>query len=99
MNGIEATRQIRARVPKSEILIFTMHDSDVLIDELLQAGARAFLLKSDAKHYLIAAVESLAAHRPFFTGKLSEDCSLRSCRSMIKAAQPCCHRVSALSCS
>jgi DNA-binding NarL/FixJ family response regulator len=72
MNGVEATRQIRARVPKSEILIFTMHDSDVLIDELLHAGARAFLLKSDAKHYLIAAVESLAAHRPFFTGKLSE---------------------------
>ena len=72
MNGIEATRQIRARVPKSEILIFTMHDSDALIHELLQAGARAFLLKSDAKHYLIAAVESLAAHRPFFTGKLSE---------------------------
>ena len=71
MNGIEATRQIRARVPKSEILIFTMHDSDVLIDELLQAGARAFLLKSDAKHYLIAAVEftggaSAVLHRQAF---------------------------------
>jgi DNA-binding NarL/FixJ family response regulator len=72
MNGIEATRQIRARVPAAEILIFTMHDSDVLVGELLEAGARAYLLKSDAKQYLIAAVEALADHKPFFTGRVSE---------------------------
>ena len=72
MNGVEVTRQIRARVPSAEVLIFTMHDSDVLLSELLEAGARAYLLKSDAKQYLIAAVESLAAHRPFFTGRVSE---------------------------
>ena len=72
MNGIEATRQIRARVPKAEVLIFTMHDSDVLIGELLDAGARAYLLKSDAKQHLIAAVESLASHKSFFTEKVSE---------------------------
>jgi DNA-binding NarL/FixJ family response regulator len=72
MNGIEATRQIRTRAPKTEILIFTMHDSDSLIGELLQAGARAYLLKSDATQHLIAAVEALASHRPFFTGKLSD---------------------------
>src|SRR5262249_28321664 len=70
MNGVEATRQIRARVPTAEVLIFTMHDSEVLVGELLQAGARAYLLKSDAKQYLIA-VESLASHKPFFTGKVS----------------------------
>jgi len=72
MNGVEATRQIRARVPSAEVLIFTMHDTDVLIGELLEAGARGYLLKSDAKQYLIAAVESLAGHRPFFTGRISE---------------------------
>lgn len=72
MNGIEATRQIRTRSPQTEVLIFTMHDSDALLDEALQAGARAFLLKSDAQHYLVAAVESLSGHKPFFTGKLSE---------------------------
>jgi len=72
MNGVEVTRQIRARVPTAEVLIFTMHDSDVLLGELLQAGARAYLLKSDAKQYLIAAVESLANHKPFFTGRVSE---------------------------
>jgi DNA-binding NarL/FixJ family response regulator len=72
MNGVEATRQIRSRLPTAEILIFTMHDNDALLGELLEAGARAYLLKSDAKQYLIAAVESLADHKPFFTGRVSE---------------------------
>jgi DNA-binding NarL/FixJ family response regulator len=72
MNGVEATRQIRTRVPKAEVLIFTMHDSDALLGEVLHAGARAFLLKSEAQHSLIAAVEALSAHKPFFTGRLSE---------------------------
>jgi DNA-binding NarL/FixJ family response regulator len=72
VNGIEATRQIRARLPKTEVLIFTMHDNETLIQELLKAGARGYLLKSDAKRHLIAAVESLAAHKPFFTAKVSE---------------------------
>lgn len=72
MNGVEVTRQIHARVPEAEILIFTMHESDVLVGELLEAGARAYLLKSDAKQYLIAAVEALARHKPFFTGRVSE---------------------------
>jgi DNA-binding NarL/FixJ family response regulator len=72
INGIEATRQIRARLPKTEVLIFTMHDSETLIQELLKAGARGYLLKSDAKRYLIDAIESLAVHEPFFTAKVSE---------------------------
>jgi DNA-binding NarL/FixJ family response regulator len=72
MTGGEVTRQIRDHLPDTEVLIFTVHDSDALITELLGAGARGFLVKTDAQHYLISAVESLSAHRPFFTGKLSE---------------------------
>lgn len=72
LNGIEATRQIRARVPGAEVLIFTMHDTATLVREVLEAGARGFLLKSDARRFLIAAVESLAAHKPFFTSQVSE---------------------------
>jgi DNA-binding NarL/FixJ family response regulator len=64
MNGLEATRQIRACLPKTEIMIFTVHDSDMLVRDLLQAGARAYVLKSNAKRHLIAAVESLANHKP-----------------------------------
>ena len=72
MNGLEATRQIRLRMPKSEILIFTMHDNEALVQGLLQVGARGYLLKSDARTYLIEAIASLANHRPFFTKKVSE---------------------------
>ena len=72
VNGVEATRQIRTRVPGAEVLIFTMHDTDSLVRDVLEAGARGFLLKSDARQFLISAVESLAAHKPFFTGKVSE---------------------------
>ncbi len=72
VNGVEATRQIRARLPKTEVLIFTMHDSETLIRDLLGAGARGYLLKSDAKRFLLAAIELLALHKPFFTAKVSE---------------------------
>jgi len=72
INGIEVTRQIRARHPQVEILMFTMHDDEALIAQALEAGVRAYLLKSDAQAYLLAAVEALAVHKPFFTGQISE---------------------------
>lgn len=72
INGVEATRQICARSPGIEIMIFTMHDSETLIFDLLKAGARGYLLKSDAGRFLISAIESLAAHKPFFTARVSE---------------------------
>jgi DNA-binding NarL/FixJ family response regulator len=72
LNGIDATRQIRALQPRTEVLIFTMYGSEPLIRELLAAGARGYLLKSDARRFLITAVEALARHQPFFTGRVSE---------------------------
>jgi DNA-binding NarL/FixJ family response regulator len=71
-NGVEVTRQIRARRPEVEVLIFTMHESDSLVEDMLDAGARGYLLKSDAAQHLITAVDLLSRHQPFFTGKLSE---------------------------
>jgi DNA-binding NarL/FixJ family response regulator len=72
LNGVDATRQIRAFQPQTEVLIFTMYGSEPLIRELLEAGARGYLLKSDARRFLIAAVEALTRHQPFFTGRVSE---------------------------
>jgi DNA-binding NarL/FixJ family response regulator len=72
INGIEVTRQIKARHAQAEILMFTMHDDETLVAQALEAGARAYLLKTDARAHLLAAVESLAAHKPFFTGQISE---------------------------
>jgi DNA-binding NarL/FixJ family response regulator len=72
MNGIDATRQIRSFQPRTEVLIFTMHGSEPLIRELLEASARGYLLKSDARRFLLAAVKPLAPHQPFFTARVSE---------------------------
>jgi DNA-binding NarL/FixJ family response regulator len=72
INGFEVTRQIRARLPNIEVLIFTVHDNETLIEEAVKAGARGYVLKSDAKRDLIAAITSLASHRPFFTAKFSQ---------------------------
>jgi DNA-binding NarL/FixJ family response regulator len=73
MTGAEVARRIRERQLVTEILIFTMHDSNVLALEAFQAGARAFLLKSDANKMLLAAVESLIVHRPFYAGAFSSE--------------------------
>jgi DNA-binding NarL/FixJ family response regulator len=72
LNGLEATRQILARSPETPILILTMHDSDNVVREVLRAGARGFLLKSDAGRDLVAAVEALQLQRTFFTTKVSQ---------------------------
>src|SRR5512143_3148811 len=66
LNGLEATRRIRQALPETEVLVFTMHESEELVRQVLAAGARGYLLKSDAAEQLIPAVESLARHKPFF---------------------------------
>jgi len=72
LNGLEATRQIRQVSPHTEILMLTMHESEQLAREVLAAGARGFVLKSDAGKVLVDAVEHLSRHKPFFTAKVSE---------------------------
>lgn len=71
LNGVEATRQIRKVSPQTEILILTMHDSEEMIQGVLDAGARAYILKDDADRNLLAAVESLRRHKPYFSSRVS----------------------------
>ena len=72
LNGIEATRQIRKASPRTEVLVLSVHDSKHLIREVIDAGARGYLVKSDSDRELVAAVESLARHKPFFTAHATE---------------------------
>ncbi|MGC1649235.1 MAG: response regulator transcription factor [Candidatus Sulfotelmatobacter sp.] len=72
LNGLEAARQVLAESPDIAILILTMHDSDQVVREVLRAGARGFLLKSDAGRDLVAAVEALQLQRTFFTTRVSQ---------------------------
>src|SRR5215813_13667757 len=72
LNGLEATRQIHHELPRTEVLIFTMHETEQLVREVLAAGARGYVLKSDAGRNLVNAVEALSHHKPFFTAKVSQ---------------------------
>jgi DNA-binding NarL/FixJ family response regulator len=72
LNGLEAARQISAALPEAGILILTMHDTDNMVREVLRAGARGFLLKSDAGRDLVAAVEAVQLQRTFFTPRVSQ---------------------------
>jgi DNA-binding NarL/FixJ family response regulator len=72
LNGIEATRQIRKVSPRTEVLILSVHHSEHLIREALDAGARGFMVKSDADTEIVSAVEALANHKPFFTAYATE---------------------------
>ena len=72
LNGLDATRQIVREWPRTEVLVLTMHHSEELARNVLQAGARGYVLKSDADHDLIAAVESLRQHKPFLTAAVTE---------------------------
>ncbi len=72
MTGAEVSRRIKSSHLRTEVLILTMHESEALLSEVLMAGVRGFLLKSDAKGHLIAAVEALLEHRPYFTSVVLE---------------------------
>ncbi len=71
LNGLEATRQILKTNPQVKVLILTLHDSDQVVREVLNAGARGFLLKSDAARDLVAAVEALRRDKAYFTSKVA----------------------------
>jgi DNA-binding NarL/FixJ family response regulator len=72
LNGLEATRQITKSVAGTKVLVLTMHESDSLIREVLDAGARGYLLKTDAGSDLINAVDALRRNQTFFTPKVAE---------------------------
>jgi DNA-binding NarL/FixJ family response regulator len=72
LNGVDAARRIRIASENIEILILSMHYSDQLIREIVDSGARGYVLKSDPDHDLVVAVETLARHKPFFTSQAAE---------------------------
>ena len=67
LNGFEAARQIRKALPQCEVLILTMHESEQVLHDALAAGARGYVLKTDAGRTLVAAVDALRQHKSFLT--------------------------------
>jgi DNA-binding NarL/FixJ family response regulator len=72
MTGTEVSRRIKSNHLRTEVLILTMHESEAILAEVLVTRARGLLLKSDARDHLIAAIEALLEHRPYFTSLVLE---------------------------
>jgi two-component system response regulator NreC len=72
LNGLEAARQIKRALPKTEVLIFTGAESEQLIHDVFAAGARSYILKSDVGQHLVAAIRALGQHKHYFTSRISE---------------------------
>jgi DNA-binding NarL/FixJ family response regulator len=72
LNGLDAMRQILKSRPKTKVLILTMHGSDSVITEALEAGARGYIMKSDAGRDLVDAIESLGRNKTYFTSRVSQ---------------------------
>jgi DNA-binding NarL/FixJ family response regulator len=72
LNGLDATGLILKAAPKTRVLILTMHNAEELIERTLKAGARGYVLKSDAERDLITAIEAVLDNRTFFTPSVSE---------------------------
>ena len=72
VDGLTAARKILASGGTAKILILSLHDSKNVIRQVVDSGARGFVLKSDAARDLIAAVEAIQSGGTFFTPKTAE---------------------------
>ena len=72
MNGLEATREILKVLPKTKVLVLTMHESEQVVREVLNAGAHGYVLKSDADRDLVDALETIEQGKTFYTSKVSQ---------------------------
>src|ERR1700732_4863221 len=71
LDGLEALREIKRALPGTEVVIFSAHHSEEVIEQLFDAGAKSYIQKSDAGRHLVAAIKSLAEHEAFFTPAIS----------------------------
>ena len=72
MSGLDAAREIVARGCRTKILILSVHDSQDVIQQVLDSGAKGYVLKSDAMRDLIAAVDAVRSNKTFFTPKIAQ---------------------------
>jgi two-component system response regulator NreC len=72
LNGLDAARQIKKKSPETEILIFTAQETEKLVHDVFDSGARSYIMKTDAADHLIEAIKALSEHKHFFTSRISE---------------------------
>ena len=71
ISGLDAVSKILNRIPQQNILILSMHDSDLVIQKAKNAGAKGYVTKSDISDNLIKAIQSIDSGQDFFPQTLS----------------------------
>lgn len=72
MNGLDLTRAIRLKHPEIEVLVLTMHFSEQVARQVVKAGARGYVLKTDPDETLLNAIAHLRDHKPFLTPRVAD---------------------------
>lgn len=72
LDGVQVTRQVREAVPETKVIVLTMHESDQMIQNALNAGAHGYILKSDLTESLVKAVREVLSGKRSLTPKVSE---------------------------
>jgi DNA-binding NarL/FixJ family response regulator len=72
LDGLAVVRELKRRLPETEVVIFSGARVDAVAQELFSAGAKSFVGKTDGSDLLRAAIQSAAEHKPFFTPTVSE---------------------------
>jgi DNA-binding NarL/FixJ family response regulator len=65
MNGLDVCRSVKQKMPDLEVLFVTQHDSPQMMREALRAGAKGYVVKSNAARDLLDAVELVSQHQVF----------------------------------
>jgi DNA-binding NarL/FixJ family response regulator len=72
MDGVEATRVVKELHPKVKVIMLTMHDEIRLIKDVLEIGARGYILKNIGRDDLIKALETVSSGKPYLDPAVQE---------------------------
>ena len=78
INGLEATRQIHQLLPETKVLLLTLHSSTELVRSAFRAGARGYVLKSDAEHELVRALNVLVGEGTYVSPSIDRTAAQRA---------------------
>ena len=80
MGGLETIRRTIAKNSNAKILVFTMHEEIVFVEQALQAGAKGYITKNSAPDVLIDAIRSLATGQTFLDSEIAQRLAFQKTR-------------------
>ena len=80
IGGLEAIRRIIARDMNAKILVFSMHEDTVFVEQALQAGAQGYLTKSSAPEILVEAIKELACGKQHIDSEIAKRLAVQKSR-------------------